>query len=662
MKFDYVKTIGFRKFNKVFETELYDITKVTGKNRSGKSNLLYAIINILLGTNLSGDDKTCLINKNCDSSYGELHFTDNMGVKHILVRGKHRYDNNKNFISLDGNIITQKDLISFYKDKKLFLSILNPLYFLSKKSVEQKEMVDKYLSDIQPKVIFDSLTKQQQDILVEEYFSIPIKDVYPNLSIEELENIYNEKNLQAITGKCFAEIVPNDRWHTICENVKTLKGSKYYDMLPPEEQENFINANMINICMNIAYINLSLEEQNLLEGIPYNIPTYISELNDDIKKYQKNISILDGKIEYAQNIANEELPNVKTFEKEVDLSLARQELAFLNTNQDIVDKEKQKQIVENLERDILNKETEIKELEKSMQEGKKKYISIKNGEACNCPTCGQHIENISKSKTIENMRITLTNDFNKKTLLETQKKDMDFTLVMERCKYHALEGESTIEKNKQISVIEQNIKQLENEQLDIQKFNNEIAIKEKNIKNAKSDIIKFNKEKQIQNNYIDNLNQSKKVAQKLYISYIEEKMKVAKQYLKDVDIKFYSVLKGTGEIKEDFLITYKGTPLSDLSKSETIATALEFANMFNKITKVNSPIFIDDYESYADYDFIKEYSNNTQLIVAKVEKGNLLKITDYNNLDSYSVIKHIIKGAKTINTYTSVANNIQKAV
>ena len=123
MKFDYVKTIGFRKFNKVFETELYDITKVTGKNRSGKSNLLYAIINILLGTNLSGDDKTCLINKNCDSSYGELHFTDNMGVKHILVRGKHRYDNNKNFISLDGNIITQKDLISFYKDKKLFLSI-----------------------------------------------------------------------------------------------------------------------------------------------------------------------------------------------------------------------------------------------------------------------------------------------------------------------------------------------------------------------------------------------------------------------------------------------------------------------------------------------------------------------------------------------------------
>lgn len=77
MKVNYVKTIGFRKFKKVFETDLYDITNITGKNRSGKSNLLFAIINIILGTNLSGDEKTCLVNKKCDASFGELHFTDN---------------------------------------------------------------------------------------------------------------------------------------------------------------------------------------------------------------------------------------------------------------------------------------------------------------------------------------------------------------------------------------------------------------------------------------------------------------------------------------------------------------------------------------------------------------------------------------------------------
>ena len=243
----------------------------------------------------------------------------------------------------------------------------------------------------------------------------------------------------------------------------------------------------------------------------------------------------------------------------------------------------------------------------------------------------------------------LVGKFDKRNLLETQIKDLKSKHAIERCKYHALEGNPTVEKQKRIAVVEESIKKLEQEKQEIQKFNNEIAIKEKNINGAKLDMEKFNSDKQQKIKFIDNLNNTKKVAQKLYIGYIEEKMKLAKEYLKDVDIKFYSVLKTTGEIKEDFIITYKNNPLSDLSRSETIATALEFANMFNKISRVNFPIFIDDYESCADYDFTKEYSQDTQLIISKVEKGNLLKIADTNS-DSMTIIKPLIKGFKTMNT------------
>lgn len=125
-------------------------------------------------------------------------------------------------------------------------------------------------------------------------------------------------------------------------------------------------------------------------------------------------------------------------------------------------------------------------------------------------------------------------------------------------------------------------------------------------------------------------------------------MKLAKQYLKDVDIRFYSILKTTGELKDDFVITYKNTPLSDLSRSETIATALEFANMFNKITQVNLPIFIDDYESCADYDFIKDYSGNSQLFISTVKKRKPLSIANYNNSSQVTVIKPVITGFKTM--------------
>ena len=31
MKIDYIKTQGFRKSSKIFETKLYDITEITGK-------------------------------------------------------------------------------------------------------------------------------------------------------------------------------------------------------------------------------------------------------------------------------------------------------------------------------------------------------------------------------------------------------------------------------------------------------------------------------------------------------------------------------------------------------------------------------------------------------------------------------------------------------
>ncbi len=609
MKIDYIKTIGFRKFEKVFETDLYDITNITGKNRSGKSNILYAIVNIILGTNLSGDEKTCLINKHCDSSYGELHFTDNNEVKHVLVRGKNKYSSKGNFIVLDGKPVKQEELISFYKDKKLFLSIINPLYFLTKKPAEQKEMVDKYLSDIRPKAIFDGLDKTTQNILINKY--------------------YKSK-------------------------------SKAYDELTLKEQEEFINLNMFNIFIDIAFNKLSKEEQTILEGAPRDIPAYISELNEDIKRSENIISSLDGKIEYAQNIAAEKLPKYKVFEKAEELSLAQQEFSYLNTNEKLVNKESQKKIVENLEKDILSKETEFNELEQSMKAGKKIYLSIKNGTNCICPTCNQKIEDESKANTIKNMYNELVNKFDQRNLLETQIKDLKSKHAIERCKYHALEGNPVATKQKRIAVIEENIKQLENEKLMIEKFNQEIDTKEKLIHTAKIDISNFNKEKQFQTKYIDDLNKAKKVAQKLYISYIEEKMHLAKKYLKYVNIKFYSVLKTTGEIKEDFIITYKNTPLSDLSRSETIATALEFANMFNKISRANFPIFIDDYESCADYDFIKDYSNDTQLIISKVEKGNLLKIADGNS-DKYTIIKPIVTGFKTINTHKKDTINIPKA-
>lgn len=654
-----LKQFGFRKFKGVFETKLYDTTAISGKNRSGKSNILYAIVNTLLGTNLSGDEKSCLINKNVDSSYGELHFTDNQGISHILIRTKNRVGTKNNSILLDGKQITQNELINYYKDKKLFLSIINPLYFLSKKPAEQKELVDKYLSNTRPIEIFNGLSDLQKQNLLKRYFKIHVREIYDKFSEQELKELYISNKLQEITNKKFEELSQKELFSSFKDVV--LRDIKYYYMLSPKEQEEFINTHLLNIFMDIAYDNLSNEEQKLLEGNPQDIPTYISELNQDIKKAESYITSLNGKIDYAQNIADEKLPEAKKFEKEVELSLAYQELDSLSNDKQIRDKEIQKQKVADLEKEILNISTEITELAKTMKSGKQKYLAIKNGTDCLCPTCEQTIKDEAKEKTIANMRKNLTDAFNRKNTLEAKEKDLKFKLTMEKCHYHALGGDTSIDNTKKIANIKENIDKLELEKKEIEKFNNEISIKEKNIQNAKIDISNFNKQISIQNKYISDLKDARKVAQKLYIGYIEEKMKLAKHYLKDVKVKFYSVLKTTGEIKDDFVITYKGNLLSNLSRSETIATALEFANMFNKIAKTNFPIFIDDMESCADYDFIKSYASNSQLILSNVVKGSNLKIADYYNNEDCTIIKPVITNAKTMKVYNKNTTAIPKA-
>ena len=654
-----LKQFGFRKFKGVFETKLYDTTAISGKNRSGKSNILYAIVNTLLGTNLSGDEKSCLINKNVDSSYGELHFTDNQGISHILIRTKNRVGTKNNSILLDGKQITQNELINYYKDKKLFLSIINPLYFLSKKPAEQKELVDKYLSNTRPIEIFNGLSDLQKQNLLKRYFKIHVREIYDKFSEQELKELYISNKLQEITNKQFEELSQKELFSSFKDVV--LRDIKYYYMLSLKEQEEFINTHLLNIFMDIAYDNLSNEEQKLLEGNPQDIPTYISELNQDIKKAESYITSLNGKIDYAQNIADEKLPEAKKFEKEVELSLAYQELDSLSNDKQIRDKEIQKQKVADLEKEILNISTEITELAKTMKSGKQKYLAIKNGTDCLCPTCEQTIKDEAKEKTIANMRKNLTDAFNRKNTLEAKEKDLKFKLTMEKCHYHALGGDTSIDNTKKIANIKENIDKLELEKKEIEKFNNEISIKEKNIQNAKIDISNFNKQISIQNKYISDLKDARKVAQKLYIGYIEEKMKLAKHYLKDVKVKFYSVLKTTGEIKDDFVITYKGNLLSNLSRSETIATALEFANMFNKIAKTNFPIFIDDMESCADYDFIKSYASNSQLILSNVVKGSNLKIADYYNNEDCTIIKPVITNAKTMKVYNKNTTAIPKA-
>ena len=471
-------------------------------------------------------------NKNADNCYVELHFIDNLGIKHTLKRLKNKYNNSKNFLMLDDRHISQEDLVCYYSDKKLFLSIINSNYFISRSPTEQKSILNKYL---------------------------------PNIDIN---SIYNA---------------------------------------------------------------LDSEDKKVLEGSPTNVTDYIKELNSNKKMYEDKIKLLQGKIDYANVIVTEPMENLKTFDKQEELTLAQQELSFIKSDKQLENKQKQEKIVENLESQIQVHKTQIENLNLQLSEGKKNYLAIKNEPVSCCPMCNQELSTKGKLLTISKMKLNLETQYADKQKLEEELQKLSSKLVTEKCNLYALSSTDNFDKNERISQIEQDIKLLEQEKSEIAKHNASVTSKKENIEKARLDIINFQDTIQSLYKNIDDLKKAKDIAQKLLINYIEAKMQCATQHFKDVSIKYYSVLKDSGEIREDFIITYKGNEFKNLSRSETIATSLEISNMLNKISGVNLPLFVDDSESCADYNFIEDFSNDTQIFIAKVEKGQDLKISDYQD-------------------------------
>lgn len=538
MKITYLKTIGFRKFENEFETDLFDVTSITGGNAKGKTNILYAVIWGFLGCNLTGDDKVYIGNKNTDNCYVEIHFIDNLGVNHTLKRLKNKYNNKKNFLLLDEKQISQDELTSYYSDKKLFLSIVNSNYFISRSPADQKALLDKYLPEIDIKEIYNKLDK---------------------------------------------------------------------------------------------------EEKSILEECPKNVTKYIQELNDDKKMYEDKIKNLQGKIAYAENFIGEKLDTLKTFDKQEELSLAQQELSFLKTDQKAEARNKQLKIVENLNSQINLYQNQIETLTTNMINGKKTYLSIKNEPISYCPMCKQQLSDKGRLNTIQNMKTDLENDYSNKIKLETELQEIKKNLAVEKCKLYALGNDNADKQKTRITEVENQIKVLEKEKSEIDQYNTSINVKRENIQKAKADIQIFNKNIDELYNSLDSNKKAKDIAQKLLINYIEAKMQHATKHLKNVGIKYYTILKDSGEIKQDFIITYKGNEFKNLSRSETIATSLEISNMLNKISGVNLPLFVDDSESCADYNFIEDFSNDTQILIAKVEKGQNLEISNYQNIETMQI-------------------------
>ena len=475
------------------------------------------------------------------------------------------------------------------------------------------------------------------DHLKKEIEDVPTKHI--NKNEEDVEKMYSDWKIEGYSPN---EIVIYKEYEGICGDhyiVKEHNGVLGIYKLNENGEEIFERDTEIptqylpEIDIQSVYNKLSDYEKSLLEGCPTNMVQYIQELNDNKKMYENQIKTVKGKIDYAQSIIDSTtIDKILTFEKDEELSLDRQQLSYLTTDKNSAIRTKQEKIVNELEKQKSTLEKQIDDLFSKMQEGKKKYLSIKNANDVCCPLCGQKLEEKGRLTTIINMKKDLEASYDKKVKLDKEFLIIKGKLAVEKAKLYSAQNVSNNEEYPgQITTLKEKISHLEQEKMDIEKHNNIVTINQKNVMTSKEDITKFNIKIQELHGLIENIKKVKEVTQKLYINYLEEKMKYATKHLKNVRIQYYKVSKEDEILKEDFIILYKNNELKNLSRSETIATMLEIGNMLNKVANTNFPLFIDDSESCADFNFIEDYAKNTQILISRVQKGQELTISNYND-------------------------------
>ncbi len=392
-----------------------------------------------------------------------------------------------------------------------------------------------------------------------------------------------------------------------------------------------------------AFKLLEKEEQEILEHPIADIKGFCKSKRAEIKEITSELDKLAGSKNMLINIAIQKEDNLKKFEKQSELDNLEKEYEKLIENTDnIVTLEEIEKDINRLDSKISNNiKIELQELQKRQ---KKELENLDNvtSVTSTCPTCKQEIKN---ENLIKALKITYKKNINTiAEKIESLKKETQELIDRKKKqieKYRVLKTPQMQEKAKMRDEIKTKIDILQKEKSEIDLFNKEVELKHNEIVNAKKKIEEFDNLSKEMTETIDRYNNQLKIATRLNLLIIQEQMKKVNRYLKNVTIEFSSVNEETGEIMDVYEVKYKGRKYEKLSKSYKLRADIEIATLINKVTGINTPMFIDDVESITEIDT----TNNIQTIMAIVIKFNDLEVLyDYSDVltrERDSIIKKI---------------------
>ncbi|MCI8999682.1 MAG: hypothetical protein HFJ26_01795 [Clostridia bacterium] len=424
----------------------------------------------------------------------------------------------------------------------------------------------------------------------------------------------------------------------------------YFRSLKLAEQRDLLLRILPSVSAKDAFKLLEKEEQEILGGQIVDIKGFCKARRAEIKELKSDLDNIKGSKNVFIDIAVQKEESPRKFEKQQELDNLEKEYEKLIENTDNIIS------LEDLEKDITKLENKINcninvELQELQMKQRKELEKLKNvaSTTATCPTCKQEINN---ENLIKSLKITYKKSINSiAEKIETLKKETQELIKKKKeqtQRYTEMKTPEMQEKAKRRDALKVQINILQEEKSKIDLFNKEVEIKHNEIINAKEKIEQLNKSRIEMLDQIDKYTKQVKIATRLNLLINQEQMKRVKDYLKNVTIEFSGVDEETGEIIDVYEVKYCGRKYEKLSKSYKLRADIEIATLINKVTGINTPMFIDDVES------ITQISSNPeiQIMLAIVVKYNDLEILyDYSDVlirERDSINKKIEESSKLL--------------
>ena len=582
---------GFKSYEKPTELTFGNPTVITGGNGRGKTSIADAIAFAVTGLPFFGERGLDRLHneKNPDVAI-QMRFVDENGIIHELTRIR---QNNDMSIYYDGHTIRQLDLADLFGERDVFLSILNPLYFIEELGTNGKNLLERYLPFIPQETILAQLPGAVQASLKDEVILSP--DAYlkgRRAEIRELEErityLSGQKDLAATQKKQHETMrVEISEGITALQNeIAALAEKQFAGLDTAEMQERLVELSQRYDEMARDERGDTVQQQKELRALREKIVRRQSEQYQS--KFTEPLAEITAKVNDLGARYKREAVVYKTFHAGMDCPTCHRRV----TEETLPEVQAAlKKAISELYAAGTEQKRQLTELQELDKKARDTFDAFKKADLRKWTEDAAELERrcAEQSRTGSQAAESLRSEIQNLTA------ELEYGNLTQ-AKYDRLR-----ECQEQYRELESKLSAL-NEMASAQTpdFDREIREAQEAISKIKRTMTNV-------------------------ISYVSKRAELTFSQLKmnRVEISLYDVVKFTGEVKDTFKFTYGGRRYDRLSLSEKIRAGMEVSELIKRLTGRNYPVFVDNMESVDDLANVRPTG---QIIMAKCVSNAPLQV------------------------------------